>query len=305
MTLLLRNNHARTRYWIWLTASLKFLIPFSLFVEIGHRLSYSSAPAISHPQLALVMDEISQPFAASPPPIYVAAPSLPILPAIWICGSVAILILWFIRWRRIAALLRTSDPQLEPGVFGVFRPVLYLPAGIADHLDDAQLKAIVAHELCHVRRRDNLTAALHMLVETVFWFHPLVWWIGTRLVDERERACDEEVIHLGSDPEVYAESILKICRLYLESPLACVAGITGSDLAARIESIMKTSPLNKLSAAKKLTLGVIGIVALAAPIASGMFNSSASLSHLRIAVTRSSAACRPSAACCHRLRRAP
>jgi len=140
------------------------------------------------------MDEISQPFTASAAPIPLAAPTVPLLPTIWICGSAAVLIFWFIRWRRVDAMLRTSDPQLEPGVFGIVRPVLYLPPRIADHLDDAQLKAIVAHELCHIRSRDNLTAALHMLVEAVFWFHPLVWWIGARLVDERERACDEEVV---------------------------------------------------------------------------------------------------------------
>ena len=62
---------------------------------------------------------------------------------------------------------------------------------------------------------------LHMLVEALFWFHPLVWWLGARLVDERERACDEEVLRLGSDPQIYAESILKICEFYLESPLLC------------------------------------------------------------------------------------
>ena len=43
-------------------------------------------------------------------------------------------------------------------------------------------------------------AAIHMFVETVFWFHPLVWWIGKRMVEERERACDEEVLRLGSEP---------------------------------------------------------------------------------------------------------
>lgn len=79
-------------------------------------------------------------------------------------------------------------------------------------LTDAQLESVIAHELCHVRRHDNLAAALHMLVEAVFWFHPLVWWIGARLVDERERACDEEVVRLGSDPQIYAESILKVCE---------------------------------------------------------------------------------------------
>ena len=74
-----------------------------------------------------------------------------------------------------------------------------------------------------------------MVVQAIFWFHPLVWWIGARLVDERERACDEDVIRLGSEPEVYAESILKTCEFYVESPLACVAGVTGSDLKKRIE----------------------------------------------------------------------
>ena len=97
-----------------------------------------------------------------------------------------------------------------------------------------QLEAVFAHELCHVRRRDNLTAALHMIVEAVFWFHPLVWWLGARMVDERERACDEDVLRLGGEPQVYAESVLKVCEFYLESPVACVAGVTGSNLQKRM-----------------------------------------------------------------------
>jgi beta-lactamase regulating signal transducer with metallopeptidase domain len=59
----------------------------------------------------------------------------------------------------------------------------------------------------HVRRHDNLTAALHMLVEAVFWFHPLVWWMERHMVEERERACDEAVVELGGRPEAYAESV--------------------------------------------------------------------------------------------------
>jgi len=57
------------------------------------------------------------------------------------------------------------------------------------------------HEVQHVRRRDNLAAAMHLVVEAIFWFHPLVWWLGARLVEERERACDEEVLRLGNQPE--------------------------------------------------------------------------------------------------------
>ena len=109
-----------------------------------------------------------------------------------------------------------------------------------------------------------------MLVEAVFWFHPLVWWIGTRLVEERERACDEEVLLLGSEPEVYAAGILNVCRLYVESPLACVSGVTGSNLKKRIESIMSCHVGQNLNRAKKLLLAGAGVAALAGPLAIGI-----------------------------------
>ena len=134
--------------------------------------------------------------------------------------------------------LVASDTSLEPGVFGILRPVLLWPREIDLRLDDAQVRAMLAHELAHVHRRDNLTAAMHMFVEAVFWFHPVVWWIGARLVDERERACDEYVVRLGNDPDVYAESILKTCQFFVESPLTCAPGVTGSNLKKRIERIM-------------------------------------------------------------------
>ena len=136
-------------------------------------------------------------------------------------------------------------------MFGILRPVLLWPRDIDMRLDDAQVHAILAHELAHVRRRDNLTAAMHMFVEAVFWFHPLVWWIGARLVDERERACDEEVVRLGNDPHVYAESILKTCQFYVESPLTCVPGVTGSDLKKRIERIMSHRPGTSLGSVEQ------------------------------------------------------
>jgi hypothetical protein len=119
--------------------------------------------------------------------------------------------------------------RIEPGVFGILRPVLLLPEDITERLPPKHLDAVIAHELCHIQRRDNLTTAIHMMVEALFWFHPLVWWIKLRLTDEQERACDEQVLLLGGDPQVYSESILKICEFFVTSPLACVSGITGSD----------------------------------------------------------------------------
>jgi len=113
------------------------------------------------------------------------------------------------------------------------------------------MESIVAHELCHVRRRDNLATVIHMAVEVVSWFHPLVWWLGARLMEERERACDEEVLRNGGEPRAYTEGILKICELYLASTLACVAGVTGGDLKRRIEAIMSNRAAHRLNYTKK------------------------------------------------------
>jgi len=136
--------------------------------------------------------------------------------------------------------------------------------GAASSLSDVNLQGIISqrHALDNsvrrlpvtdegIHRRDNLAAMVHMAVEALFWFHPLVWWIGARLVDERERACDEDVVGRGTEPDVYAESILKTCQFYVESPLVCVSGVTGSDLKRRVEQIMKHDRHTALTALKR------------------------------------------------------
>jgi bla regulator protein BlaR1 len=293
LTLALRSNRARVRYWLWLAASVKFLIPFALFVALAGQIHWPAAKRTRPSNIVVVMDEVSQPFAFAPSPV-VPAPRparnhFPeALAIIWACGFIGIACSWGIRWRRIRAAVRCASPVnidlpikamssptlLEPGIFGIFRPVLLLPEGIFDCLTPIQLTAVIEHELCHVRHRDNLTAAIHMFVETVFWFHPLVWWIGKRMVEERERACDEEVLTHGSEPRIYAEAILNVCKLYAESPLACVAGVTGSNLKGRIEAIMTNRITLRLTFAKKLALSIAGISVFAMPIAIAIINSS-------------------------------
>jgi bla regulator protein BlaR1 len=152
---------------------------------------------------------------------------------------------------------------------------MLLPEGILDRLTTVQLKGVIAHEVCHVQNRDNLIAALHMLVETIFWFHPLVWWIGKRMVEERERACDEEVLRLSSEPRAYAEGILEICKIYVESPLACVSGVAGANLRKRVEAIMRKRVGAGLSRTKRVVLAVAGAVALTVPVGIGIANAPA------------------------------
>ena len=143
-------------------------------------------------------------------------------------------------------------------------------AGLEECLTLPQLEAVLAHELCHVRRRDNLTAAFHMLVEAVFWFHPLVWWVGARLVEERERACDEYVLEAFGQPLAYAAGILNVCKLYVESPLACVPGVTASNVSKRIEDIMNNRIGVGLNFSRRAALAFAAAVGLAAPIVVGM-----------------------------------
>jgi uncharacterized protein (TIGR03435 family) len=171
--------------------------------------------------------------------------------------------------RRRRLPIVSSDVPFEPGVFGIRSPVLLWPRHITEHLDDEQVETVLIHELAHVRRGDNLAAAVHMFVQGVFWFHPLVWWLGARLVHERELACDDEVILSGRNPRVYAESILKLCQLCLQSPLICTAGVTGADLKRRIETIMRNRAGDRLESWKKPLLIGAASLAVAAPIVLG------------------------------------
>jgi len=292
LTLALRDNRAAVRYWVWFAASVKFLLPFSMLVGLGSRFEWRTAPVIAATQFPAAMSEIGQPFAA-PTTIPIAVPLPPshlstILPIacsiVWLCGILIGLIYWARTLLQIRGIRRNATPvqlglpipalvspeRIEPGIFGVIHPVLILPDGIAGRLAPAQLDAVLAHELAHARRRDNLTAAVHMVVETVFWFHPLLWWIRMRLVAERERACDEAVLAGATDPHTYAEAILSVCKLYLESPLVCVSGVTGANLKHRIETIVANRNVAALSGAKKLLLALATAAVVAAPVAVGV-----------------------------------
>jgi beta-lactamase regulating signal transducer with metallopeptidase domain len=239
----------------------------------------AQAPALS-PAEALAPVAHAAPHAAAIPHISVAL----ILLAAWALGSAAILARWAMRWIRLRQVVRAAAPigwpapmpvlaspsLIEPGLFGLVRPVLIVPQTLPDHLSRSEIDAIVAHEAWHLRRRDNLTGALHMLVEALFWFHPLVWWIGGRLIAEREGACDEAVVRAGHDRAAYARSLVESCRHYLQSPLDCVAGASGSNLKTRVEAIMTAPLASPLSRPKKALLLAAGACAVATPVMAGL-----------------------------------
>ena len=297
LTLAFRQNRAHVRHGLWLAASIKFLIPLAVLIELGGRIPSHPIPPSGLSTVAVAM---SEPFTMPPAsalgqaasPVAPATSPLPaILATLWAIGSLAIAISWFVRWRRIAAVVRAASPVslglpipalasqsvVEPGVFGVANPVLLLPASLFERLTPGQLDAVIAHEMHHVRRRDNMVAAFHMFVETVFWFHPVVWWIGTRMLHERERACDEGVLSTGREPRLYAEAVLSVCKLCVEAPLECISGISGGNLKGRIEAIMTKRIAHDLHFAKKLGLATAAMAALLAPVFIGMLRTPAAL----------------------------
>ncbi len=305
----LRRNRAHLRHGIWLAASVKFLIPFSLLIDLGGLLrTPQHAPLSLQTTLSSAMSVVGQPFSGLPAhPMN--AQSLPehftgLLPevfvGVWVCGMVTVLLIWYTRWRKIYRALHRAVPVksgrefellrrletlakvrrhipmlrsvdlMEPGIFGIFHPLMLWPDRLSEQLENEHIEGILAHELVHVRRHDNLTAAIHMLVEIVFWFHPMVWRIESRMLQERERACDEAVVLLAGRPEVYAEGLLKACRFCAESPLICISGITGADLRDRIIRIMTEHLVLKMDLSRKLLLGGVAFVSLAIPVAVGL-----------------------------------
>jgi bla regulator protein blaR1 len=313
LALVLRRNRAEVRHALWMAASIKFLIPFAALMALGQQLEWREAPRVD-PTVSVVIDSVGRPFsaaerdaatvAASPVSVSLGITASALV-AVWALGTTVFVVIWVVRWRGVARMVReatpvtegrvieaiarveaglqtrlparlktrlyvvSSDTKMEPGVFGIGRPVLVWPRGIEQALTDAQVDAILNHELAHVQRRDNVCAALHMAVQAIFWFHPIVWWVGTRLVDERERACDEAVVRAGSEPHVYAEGILKTVQHFVESPLPCVAGVTGSDLKKRIEQIMRHDAHHALNLSKRVLLSAALLGAVAGPIGAG------------------------------------
>ena len=222
------------------------------------------------------------------------------LAAIWLIGCVIFLAVWTMRWLSLAAMVRgaaplvdsdviarlrraeaamgitpplravMSDAAIEPGVFGIVQPVLVWPRDLGAHLTGEQIDGVLIHELAHVRRYDNLTAALHLAVEAVFWFFPPVWWLERQLIRERELACDHAAMTAGSDPKAYAEGILRTCRLYAESPLACVSGVTGSDLKKRVAAIVRGHTSEALGIHRRVIVATAAIGAIAMPVTLGV-----------------------------------
>jgi beta-lactamase regulating signal transducer with metallopeptidase domain len=157
-----------------------------------------------------------------------------------------------------------------PLAMGVFRSVVLLPVSALTHLSPDQLEVVLAHELAHIRRGDYLWNMIQTAVETLFFFHPAVWWLGGHLRQQRELCCDDMALGCCSDPVVYATALLRLeeqrgSRLHLA--MALDGHGSGSGLKARIIRILEGSPGD--AAARRRELGPLSLVGVSAML--GLF----------------------------------
>jgi uncharacterized protein (TIGR03435 family) len=155
--------------------------------------------------------------------------------------------------------LVTSTRAESPGVIGWLRPLILLPPAIAMGLTTAQLDAVLAHELAHIRRHDYLVNVIQMMAETLLFYHPAVWWVSKQLRIERELCCDDEAVGVCGDAAGYARALVTMARLQVPS---MAMGSTGGSLSDRVRRLLGVSSNEPRRSAP------LGIVVLAVALTS-------------------------------------
>jgi beta-lactamase regulating signal transducer with metallopeptidase domain len=210
--------------------------------------TYTFSPDTTLPSAAMQSSAPSanaaHPRAAFNPPII----SLPVLPisvlrfidGLWLLGVLTLSLRslggwWLIRrlratatveasaavmisFRRISAalglhrqvLLRVSSAIAGPVTVGALRALVLLPLSAATSLGPDELEVVLAHELAHVRRADFFWNLVQTVVETLFFFHPAVWWLSSRIRHERELCCDDLALTVCPNPIVYANALFQL-----------------------------------------------------------------------------------------------
>ena len=302
--LLLRRRSASLRHTILLIGVLRFAAYTPWLTAAGNELAKlvpaHSAPAPEVARAVHFARELLHPSLVTPLRAAITAPKAyskvkDVAWWLWWAGATFGIGVWLGRLARPVGSIRDAtfwerdvmlqaagavgiDEEVElrilprahvPGAQGWLSPSVLLPDELIDQLSDAEMQAVLSHELAHLRRRDPLTSGAVRAVRAVFWFHPLIWWMERALLTERETACDEMVLSSGARREDYVAGIAKVCT-GLVTGGAAYAGITGANLARRIEHIRSADlpvPLSKMLRAVPVTLALAAVLL---PMAGGL-----------------------------------
>jgi uncharacterized protein (TIGR03435 family) len=233
--------------------------------------------------------------AASPAARFQLEPLLPWIVSAWLAGVLVLLARVVAGWWRVRSLhqhalltMRSSWQHAAdrlagrlglarvvrivelsgvdvPLVVGCLRPIVVLPIAALSSLNAAQVEAIIAHELAHVRRHDYIVNLMQTLAETLLFYHPAVWWLSARIRDEREHCCDDVAVAVCGDAAEYAAALTEL-EASRTGGLSLAAAATGGSLLNRVRRILRV----EISDDSRMSPLAIGVVALAVGAALGV-----------------------------------
>jgi beta-lactamase regulating signal transducer with metallopeptidase domain/Flp pilus assembly secretin CpaC len=306
-----RKVRASIRYALWLVVLVKLCVPPTLALPTSPAwwLHKTSPPVLAktEPHYTVTYDNAPLPeIPQAPLPVFVP-PKPAMMNAAWLLVfSISIssaLLLWLlVRWwqitrqvrcaatsERLAALadeaqkfvgmkfkvqVKMTANSMSPAVCGLFRPAILIPQSLAENFSDEQLRAVLLHELIHLRRRDVWVNFFQALLQIFYWWHPLVWLANARIRQVREEAVDDAVmLVLRDEAETYAPTLLEVAKLALNRPLASLGlvGILESRhaLRQRIERLVDFRPPRQAGLTLVSLLGILAFTAVAVPMGEG------------------------------------
>ena len=303
-----RKVRASIRYALWLVVLVKLCVPptFALPTSPAWWLHKTSPPIVAKPALHYTVTYDNGPLPKVPLiplPAYVP-PKPTMAPAAWLLMASAAVSLFLLGWllvrwwqitrdirraktsrrlivladeaqmfagRKIKVQVKLTMNSMSPAVCGLFRPVILIPESLVENFSDEQLRAVMLHELIHLRRRDVWLNFVQALLQIFYWWHPLVWLANAHIRRVREEAVDDAVmLALREDAESYAPTLLEVAKLALNRPLASLGlvGILESrhSLRQRIERLVDFHAPRKAGLTLVSLLGILAFSAIAVPM---------------------------------------
>jgi beta-lactamase regulating signal transducer with metallopeptidase domain len=295
---------ASIRYVLWLVLLVKLLLPPTLALPTSPAWWLHLSPAKIQTTAVVIYDPQTIPTFAQP-----AVPDFnPVQPAIsfaaWALVAAGVigtgLFGWLlIRWLQVnrkvqdaiqseklipildevrgladsrsKIKVRLTEDSLSPAVCGLIRPVILLPRSLVEKLSAGQVRAVLLHELIHLRRGDVWMNCLQMLLQIFYWWHPLLWFANARIRQVREEAVDDSVmLALAGDSDSYAPTLLEVAKFAFDRPLTSL-GLIGileshSALRLRIERLVNFSAPRKSGITLAALFAILAFTAVAVPM---------------------------------------
>src|SRR5688500_16293839 len=261
---------ARTKAKSRHRAAMAFLVAMALLPAVqflrfwgqtGGTINDGLVPAMSAPQLRGAADVFVQQ----------TSPLAPVLVLVWLLGVTMMLVRHVGALRALTALerrpyqplppswqsrfdamrgalrisrtvrVRVSDEVPSPFAARLLRPAIWLPLSLLTRAPVEQIEALLAHELAHIARKDWLWNGVQCVIECLLFFHPAIWWLGRRIRQEREHACDDLAVAACGDAIALAEALAALeCERLPSARLALAAG--GGSLVQRISRLLSGPP---------------------------------------------------------------